>query len=270
MMRSLWTGASGMAAQQLNIDVISNNISNVNTTGYKKERAEFQSLLYQTMETPEAAADNGLVKPMPMQVGHGVTTSAINRDYGNGSLQRTENTFDFGLNGPGLFAVEKDGEEVYTRDGSFKTSVSQDDPDSLYLVTTDGYPVLDINDEPISFPADAVISVDQLGNFIQATDEGEVELGIQFKIVQFPNSNGLTALGQNLFADSVASGEPLVEADGDVSTRTMIQQGFVEMSNVDVADEMVNMIVAQRAYELNSKTITTSDEMLQTANSLKR
>ncbi len=270
-MRSLWTGASGMSAQQLNIDVISNNISNVNTTGYKKERAEFQSLLYQTMDKPEAAAvDTGLVKPMPMQVGHGVTTSAISRDYGNGSLQRTENTFDLGLNGPGLFAIEKDGEEVYTRDGSFKTSVSADDPDSLYLVTTDGYPVLDINDEPISFPADATITIDQLGNFIQTTDDGDIDLGIQVKLVQFPNSNGLSALGQNLFNDTIASGEPIVEIDGDIATRTTISQGFIEMSNVDVADEMVNMIVAQRAYELNSKTITTSDEMLQTANSLKR
>ncbi len=270
MMRSLWTGASGMAAQQTNIDVISNNIANVNTTGYKKERAEFQTLLYQTMDKPEAAAeDTGIVKPMPMQVGHGVAISAISRDYNNGSFQSTGNTFDFALNGTGFFVVERDGEQVYTRDGSFKTSVIEGDVDNLYLTTTDGYPVIGLDDEPISFPADAVVSVDQLGNFVQSTDEGDVDLGVQFKLVQFPNSNGLETLGQNLYSDTIASGVPLVEAEDDVDNRTYVSQGFIEMANVDIADEMVNMIVAQRAYELNSKTITTSDEMLQTANNLK-
>ncbi len=270
MMRSLWTGASGMTAQQLNIDVISNNISNVNTAGYKRERAEFQTLLYQTLEKPEPAAENGLVKPMPMQVGHGVKTAAINRDYGTGSFQRTENSFDFALNGQGFFTVMKDDEIAYTKDGSFKTSVSADDGENLYLVTTDGYPVLDTNGETISFPADAVITVDQLGNFYQVTSDGNLPLDIQFQINQFPNANGLETVGQNLYLQTIASGEPLMEAEDEVGDRTTVSQGFIEMSNVQVADEMVKLIVAQRAYELNSKSITTSDEMLQTANNLKR
>ncbi len=271
MMRSLWTGASGMTAQQLNIDVISNNISNVNTAGYKRERAEFQTLLYQTLEKPEPAAeDTGLVTPMPMQVGHGVKIAAINRDYGTGSFQRTENSFDFALNGQGFFSVMKDEEIVYTKDGSFKTSVTPDDDENLYLVTTDGYPVLDTNGETITFPADAVITVDQLGNFYQITADGDLPLDIQFQITQFPNANGLETLGQNLYAQTIASGEPVSESEEDIPNRTTVSQGFIEMSNVQVADEMVKLIVAQRAYELNSKSITTSDEMLQTANNLKR
>lgn len=270
MMRSLWTGASGMTAQQLNIDVISNNISNVNTTGYKRERAEFQTLLYQTMEKPVEAVDTGLSTPAPMQVGHGVKTAAISRDYQVGSFQRTENTFDFALNGTGFFAIQKDDDVYYTRDGSFKTSVMPDDAENLYLVTTDGYPVLDTEGEPIVFPADSTITVDQMGNFYTTGENGDEELGIQFQLVQFANANGLSSEGGNLYKDTIASGEPIAEAEEEVANRTTVQQGAIEMSNVQVADEMVKLIVAQRAYELNSKSITTSDEMLQTANQLKR
>ncbi len=269
-MRSLWTGASGMTAQQLNVDVISNNISNVNTAGYKKERAEFQTLLYQTLDTPEPAAETGLSKPAPMQVGHGVKTSSIHRDYSVGSFQRTDATFDFALNGPGFFNVLKDEEVVYTKDGSFKTSVDPEDPENLYLVTSDGYQVLDANGEPISFPSDEVISVDQEGNFFSVNENGPVDLDIQFEITQFTNSNGLETIGQNLYKPTIASGEPVSEVNDDVTNRTAVNQGLIEMSNVQIADEMVKLIVAQRAYELNSKSITTSDEMLQTANNLKR
>ncbi len=270
MMRSLWTGASGMTTQQLNIDVISNNISNVNTAGYKRERAEFQTLLYQTLEKPtQASEQSALIKPNPMQIGHGVKTAAIHRDYQGGSFQRTENTFDFALKGTGFFTIEKDGEQVFTKDGSFKTSVSQDD-ENLYLVTTDGYPVLDTGGNPINFPSESVITVDAMGNFYRVTENGDEELGIQFSLSQFTNANGLETIGQNLYRPTIASGEPIYEFENDVQNRTAVSQGFIEMSNVQVADEMVKLIVAQRAYELNSKSITTSDEMLQTANNLKR
>lgn len=269
MMRSLWTGAAGMTAQQTNVDVISNNISNVNTTGYKSERAEFQSLLYQTLDKPVPASGTTM-QTNPMQVGHGVQTSAIQRNFNNGSLERTDSTFDFALNGSGFFSVMVNDEVQYTKDGSFKTSISPDDDGNLYLVTTDGYPVLDINEEPISFPSDSVVSVDTYGNFYTTGEDGDEDLGIQFAISQFVNPNGLEAQGSNLYSTTSASGEAIVEATEDVSNNTSVYQGFIEMSNVDIAQEMVDLIVAQRAYELNSKTITTSDEMLETANTLKR
>lgn len=270
MMRSLWTGAAGMTAQQTNVDVIANNISNVNTTGYKSERAEFQSLLYQTLDEPAPASENTL-QTEPMQVGHGVQTSAIQRNFNNGSLQRTDNTFDFALDGPGFFSVLVDGEVQYTKDGSFKTSIGNDGDDTLYLVTTDGYPVLDTTGEPISFPSDSDVGVDSSGNFYTSGGEdGDEDLGIQFAISQFVNPNGLSAEGSNLYKVTTSSGEPISEATDDVQNRTSVFQGFMEMSNVDIAEEMVNLIVAQRAYEMNSKTITTSDEMLQTANTLKQ
>ncbi len=270
MMRSLWTGASGMTAQQLNIDVISNNISNVNTTGYKRERAEFQTLLYQTLGKPTQAGENStLTTPAPMQVGHGVRSAAISRDYQGGSMQNTENTFDFALNGTGFFTIQKDDGIAYTRDGSFKTSVDTED-EELHLVTTDGYPVLDTNGEPIIFGAAYEITVDQMGNFFAVTQEGNETLDIQMQLTQFTNPNGLETIGQNLYKETIASGAPINESEGEVQNRTSVHQGFTEMSNVAVADEMVKLIVAQRAYELNSKSITTSDEMLQTANNLKR
>lgn len=269
MMRSLWTGAAGMTAQQTNVDVISNNISNVNTTGYKSERAEFQSLLYQTLDEP-APASGSTMQTEPMQVGHGAQTSAIQRNFNNGSLQSTSNTFDFALNGSGFFSVLVDGEIQYTKDGSFKTSIGEDDG-NLYLVTTDGYPVLDTNEEPITFPSDSDVIVDASGNFYGTGEDGnDEELGVQFAIYQFVNPNGLEAEGNNLYGVTSSSGEPILEATEEVRNTTSVYQGFIEMSNVDIAEEMVNLIVAQRAYEMNSKTITTSDEMLQTASTLKR
>lgn len=267
MMRSLWTGASGMTAQQLNVDVISHNIANVNTTGYKRERAEFQTLLYQTMEKPSPALDSNIMKPNPMQVGNGVKYSAITRDYETGSMQRTEKTYDFALDGVGFFTILRGDEITYTRDGSFKVSISDNEN---YLVTTEGYPVLDTEGEPIVFPVDAVVSVGPLGNFTTVEDGEVIDLGIQLQINQFPNTGGLETIGGNLYKETIASGEPIMEGDGETPTMTTISQGFLEMSNVQIADEMVKLIVAQRAYELNSKSITTSDEMLQTANSLKR
>ncbi len=267
MMRSLWTGASGMTSQQLNVDVISNNIANVNTTGYKKERAEFQTLLYQTMAEASPAVDNTILKPNALQVGHGVRPVSISRVYDTGSFQATGNTFDFSLDGPGFFQIEVGDEVRYTKDGSFKLSQSGD---QLTLVTSDGFPVLDVDGEHIILSGDVNVVVDLEGRFFQPTPTGSIDLGIQFGRYQFSNPNGLSAAGKNLYEQTIASGEAIDELEEEVAKNTGIVQSFLEMSNVQIADEMVKLIVAQRAYELNSKTITTSDEMLQQANNLKR
>lgn len=267
MMRSLWTGASGMKAQQLNVDVISNNIANVNTAGYKKERAEFQSLLYQTLAPATEDVDSGINVPTNMQVGHGVRTVAISRIFDNGSMERTDIDTDFAIEGDGFFAVARGDETLYTRDGSFKVSV---DGDSLRLVTTSGYPVLDTNGDPIEIPNEGKITVDDAGNISTNLDGVSTDLGIQFAVYQFQNPQGLLAEGKNLYTASVASGEAMLEIDNEDLPQSNISQGAREMSNISIADEMVNLIIAQRAYELNSKAITTSDEMLQQANNLKR
>lgn len=270
MMRSLWTAASGMKGQQLNVDTISNNISNVNTTAYKKERLEFQSLLYQTMERASLdEADTG--KPVNLQVGLGVKPVSTSRLFSTGNLQRTENNLDFAIEGDGFFMIQTGEDEVsYTKDGSFKLSPNGD---TNNLVTAEGYYVLDTNGEPITLPANVPvkdISVNAKGNITYLLNGQVQELGITLGLVQFSNPQGLEAIGGNLYTKTPASGEPLLEADGDVSNLSNITQGYLELSNVNIAEEMVNLIVAQRAYELNSKAITTSDEMLQQANNLKK
>ncbi|MDE6357779.1 MAG: flagellar basal-body rod protein FlgG [Eubacteriales bacterium] len=270
MMRSLWTAASGMKGQQLNVDTIANNISNVNTTGYKKERLEFKTLLYQTMERASLdEADTG--KPVNLQVGLGVKPIATSRMFTTGNLQRTENNLDFAIEGEGFFTIQTGEEEVsYTRDGSFK--ISTNDGENT-LVTSEGYYVLDTNGDPIVFPSEVPIkdvSISSNGSITYLIDGETEDTGIQIGLVQFSNPQGLEAIGGNLYTVTTASGEPILEADGEVSNPSSIAQGYLEMSNVNIAEEMVNLIVAQRAYELNSKAITTSDEMLQQANNLKK
>ncbi len=275
MFRSLWTGAQGMQAQQLNVDTIANNLANVNTTAYKKERTEFKSLLYQELDKSTVGAASDVNKPVNLQVGTGVTTVGISRNFTQGSLQTTGEMNDFALLGDGFFMVENgvdaDGNTsiAYTKDGAFKVSPTEDG--ELMLVTTDGYPILDADGERIVFEADQEYSVDTDGSFFTITSEGVLEdLGFGFGIVQFMNPQGLNSIGSNLYTQSASSGEPLLEADGETPTISSVRQGFLEMSNVDVAQEMVNLIVAQRAYEMNSKSITTADSMLQQANDLKR
>ncbi len=275
MFRSLWTGAQGMKAQQLNVDTISNNLANVNTTGYKKERTEFKSLLYQELDKSTVGASSDINKPVNLQVGTGVTSVAISRNFATGSMQTTEIMTDFAMLGDGFFQVERgqtpDGEPLlsYTKDGTFKLSPTDDG--TLLLVTAQGYPVLDSEGERIELEADAEFTVDNTGAFFTTDDDGAVvPLDFSFGIYQFMNPQGLNAVGDNLYTQSPASGVPLSEIDGETATTSTVKQGFIEMSNVDVAQEMVNLIVAQRAYELNSKSITTADTMLQTANDLKR
>lgn len=272
MMRSLYTAASGMATQQLNVDVISNNLANVNTMGYKKERLEFQSLLYETMAKANID-ENGHGTPVNMQVGHGVRPTATVKSFTQGFVEQTYGQFDFALDGKGFMVVsDVNGDEVYTRAGNFK--IASINEDEMMLVTTDGSPVLSTEDEPIIFENNmnlSNITVGKDGSFTYLNEEDQVEeLDIQLKLVQFNNPQGLEAIGGNLFKVTSASGQPMLEIDEDELSKTAVMQGFIESSNVNVVDEMVKMIVAQRAYEINSQSIKASDEMLQQANQLKR
>jgi len=262
-----------MTAQQLNVDTISNNIANVNTAGYKKERLEFKSLLYQTMQRATLDEnDNG--RPVNLQAGLGVRPIVSSRIFTNGNVERTDNPLDFYLEGEGFFVIDRgDGDIVYTKDGSFKISRSNNG-DEVSLVTSDGSAILDVDGEPITLPENVSMSdvnVDSAGFITYIDDEGETqETGVQFDIVQFPNVQGLEAIGTNFYVPTPASGEPVQESSGDTNTVSSIIQSCIEMSNVNVANEMVNLIIAQRAYELNSKAIQTSDDMLQQASNLKR
>lgn len=272
MMRSLWTAASGMIAQQTNVDTISNNLANVNTTGYKKETMEFKSLLYQTIQK-QSTDSNGDPKPVGVQVGLGVRNSAIVSQFRQGILTSTENTWDFALEGEGFFQVQMpDGTIGYTRAGSLQMAISQN---GLALATSEGYKVLDSNGQPIEISGDYQadkIKIDKFGNFSYPDKVTNVpqSMGIKLGLVQFNNPSGLDKVGSSLYKETDASGVPRLEAAGQTLTITKVHQGYVEGSNVQTVDEMVNLIVAQRAYEMNSKAITASDEMLQQANNLKR
>lgn len=269
MVRALWTAASGMTSQQVNVDTISNNLANVNTAGYKKETVSFKSLLYEKMGEPR---EPGLQKPSSLQVGHGVRVGAMHKIHTQGTLQQTGIPTDLAIQGKGFFVV-LDGEELaYTRDGSFRFAMV--DQMNYALVTADGYPVLSAEGEPVLF--DAEVSVDDLNigqdgwiTYIEQDTGLKMEVA-QLGVVQFANVEGLEAQGSNLFRETPASGVPRLEQEDDLLQKSSIRSGYLEGSNVQVADEMVNLIVAQRAYELNSTAIKTVDTMLQQANELKR
>lgn len=271
MMRALYTGATGMLAQQTNIDNISNNLANVNTVGYKQEKAEFKSLLYQTIQTRTTSA-NGEEKPIPAQVGLGTRIASTTSIYKQGAMMASENDTDFAIVGDGFFAVRgADGETYYTRAGNFNWSMGVN---GVTLTTTDGYPVLDTNNNPIVLPngissGNVVVSSD--GSFGYTNAAGAyVALNQNFGIFQFNNPAGLDKVGDNLLEATDASGAAINEATNANVIRSEVRQNFLEGSNVQVADEMVNLIIAQRAYQLNSKAITVSDEMLEQANNLRR
>ena len=272
MMRSLWTAASGMIAQQNNVDTIANNLSNVNTVGYKMQTAEFKSLLYQEIVSKTTSA-NGENKPVGAQVGLGVRNSSITSHYRQGGFQTTNETLDFAINGEGFFAVRTlDGETAYTRNGNFYLAVAPGG--GHMLCDSEGLAVLDTNGEAIYFEdgtsfKDIVVETD--GTICLPGEDGNPQsTGVQLAIFQFSNPSGLEKGSNGLLLESEASGVAISEAGNQNLKKSIIKQGYLEMSNVQVADEMVNLIVAQRAYELNSKAITTSDEMMQTANNLKR
>ncbi len=270
MMRSLWTAASGMISQQTNVDTISNNLANINTTGYKKETAEFKSLLYQTLQA-QSYDNNGDPKPYGVQVGLGVRNSAITSRYSQGTLTETGNDFDLAIDGNGFFMVKtEDGRTGYTRNGSFQLSVGLD---GLTLSNSDGNPVLNTEGEPITVNAEysaSELKIDEQGELCYPDATGvAVPIGQKIGIAQFNNPAGLTKGSNSQLFASEASGEALLEADTANISQSKIRQGYLEASNVQAVDEMVNLIVAQRAYEMNSKIITASDEMLQQANNLR-
>jgi flagellar basal-body rod protein FlgG len=264
MMRSLWTAASGMIGQQFNIDTIANNLANVNTTGFKAIRPDFEDLLYQTLRVAGTPATELTVVPVGIQVGHGVRPAATQKLFTQGSLQSTGNVTDLAIEGEGFFRVLMfDGTYGYTRDGSFKIDANGQ------LVSSNGYRLFPEIILPEGFIRDT-LSISQDGRVtvkIAGVDD-PVEVG-QVEIYRFVNPAGLTAVGENLFKVSGATGEVIPGRPGFDGMGKTIQR-FLEMSNVSVVQEMVNMIVAQRAYETNSKAIQTSDSMLATANSLKR
>lgn len=264
MMRALWTASTGMMAQQLNVDTISNNIANVNSIGYKKTRAEFKDLLYETME--RGLVKDGQGKPVNLQVGHGVKVSATTKFFTAGNLDATSNPYDVAIDGSGFFKIAgPNGEEMYTRDGSFKISV---DGENMKLVTAEGYYVqgTDGDIDLGSNVKDVIINESGLIN-VKRTDDTVEEIGT-LSISTFVNQAGLENVGKNLYKASMASGEAF-DATEDGSGGTILQ-GYLESSNVQVVEEMVKLIQAQRAYEINSKSIQTADEMLGMANNLRR
>jgi flagellar basal-body rod protein FlgG len=259
----MWTAATGMTAQQINVDTIAHNLANVNTSAFKRSRAEFADLLYQIQRLPGTNASNVGVFPVGVQVGAGVRPMTVAKEWMQGNMRQTNNELDLAIDGPGLFQVARpDGTIMYTRNGSFK----RDNVGNL--VTGDGdqlTPVITIPSGAlkIDIGQDGTVSV-LLPGVTQASQVGQIQL------VRFDNPSGLVSMGNNLFLDSFASG-PALQGTGGFSTGFgVIQQGFLESSNVNLAEEMVNMIIAQRSYEINSKTIQASDEMMAIANNLRR
>lgn len=271
MVRSLWSAATGMIAQQTAVDTISNNIANINTTGYKTSQNEFKSLLYQELQTRTTSA-NGETKPIDSQVGLGVRSSSVTTIFTQGSFYESTSNTAFAIDGEGFFGVKgADGNTYYTRNGNFVVAKG---PNGLMLTTTDGNPVLDTAGKPIVFPKDlnaSELSVTGDGEFCRLDDQNNLEsLGITIGLFQFNNPEGLEKLDSSLYQQTAASGNAMNEATTTKIQKSSIVQGYLEGSNVQLADEMVNLIVAQRAYEANSKAITTSDEMMGQANQLRR
>lgn len=271
MVRSLWSAASGMLAEQTNVDTIANNLANVSTTGYKTQQNQFKSLLYQTLQTKTTAAD-GTTKPTAAQVGLGVRNAAITTIYTQGELLNTGNTTDFAIQGNGLFAIkDKAGNTAYTRNGNFLWAINSSG--GISLTTTDGSPVLSTTGAPISLASTysaskVTISSDGSINYPDASNNPK-SLGVKIGLYQFQNPGGLEKEGDSLYKATAASGTAINESTSTAVNKSTIVQGYLEGSNVQVADEMVNLITAQRAYELNSKAITASDQMMQQANNLR-
>jgi flagellar basal-body rod protein FlgG len=251
-----------MQAQELNIDVIANNLANVNTSGFKKSRAEFQDLLYESMRPAGAASSADTTVPTGIQLGHGTRPSAVQKMFSQGDFQNTQNELDWAIEGDGFFQIEMpNGDTGYTRSGEFKL-----DADGR-IVNPDGFPLI----PELAVPTDTIsisVGLDGTVSVVQAGDATPVEIG-NVQLARFVNPAGLRSLGKNLYSPTNASGDELTGTPGENGFGTLAQ-GFLEMSNVSVVDEMVNMITAQRAYETNSKVITTADDMLQLANNLKR
>ena len=262
MMRALWSAATGMLAKQLDMDVIANNLANVNSAGFKKSRVDFQDLMYQTIRTAGSTVAQGSRVPTGIQVGLGTRAAAIQKVFSQGDFIQTENPLDLVIEGDGFFQVLlPDGSTAYTRTGAFKVDSEG------RVVTSDGF----VMEPELAVPANAVdisIGTDGTVTIQVAGENAPTELG-QIQLARFLNPGGLVSIGRNLYKPTAASGDPAVGTPGLEGIGTIAQK-FLEMSNVKVVEEMVNMIIAQRAYEVNSKAIQTSDEMLAAANNLRR
>ncbi|MGB0720272.1 MAG: flagellar basal-body rod protein FlgG [Bdellovibrionales bacterium] len=261
-MRSLDIGATGMLAQQLNVDVISNNIANMTTTGFKKQRAAFQDLIYQNIDRPgTSSSDSGTTLPSGLQLGLGVKTGSVYRVHSQGAIQLTDNSFDLAILGEGMFQIQlPSGETAYTRDGSFQRNENGE------MVNVQGF----LLEPGITIPQDAInVDINAQGEVLVSTRGQPTAQNVgQIQLAQFINPSGLEAIGDNLFVETTASGSPTTGSPGSDQFGT-IQQGALEESNVNVVAELTDLIKAQRAYELNSNVISTSDEMMQTVSQLR-
>ncbi|AFI05018.1 flagellar basal-body rod protein FlgG [Helicobacter cetorum] len=262
MLRSLYSATSGMLAQQTHIDTTSNNIANVNTSGFKKQRADFNDLFYQALQYAGTNTSNTTLSPNGMEVGLGVRPSAITKMFSQGSPKETENNLDIAITGKGFFQIQMpDGTIAYTRSGNFKLD------DQGNIVTSEGYLLI----PQITLPQDTTqvnIGVDGTVSVTQGLQTNSAVIG-QITLANFVNPAGLHSMGDNLYAITNASGDAIVGAP-DSQGLGRLRQGFLELSNVRLVEEMTDLITAQRAYEANSKSIQTADAMLQTVNSLKR
>ncbi len=262
MIRSLFTAATGMLAQQLNLDVIANNLANVNTNGFKKSKADFQDLMYQIVEEPGTTANQQGTSPTGIQIGLGVRPAAVGKIHSQGDFESTGNPFDVAIEGDGFFQITlPNGEQRYTRSGAFK----QDE--TGILVNSDGYQL----SPTITIPTDAIgitISSDGIVSVRQPGSTTLSQVG-QIQTARFQNPAGLRASGRNLFEETEASGAATLGTPGDTGLGTLAQ-GFLESSNVSVVEEIVSMVTGQRAYEANSKVIQTADQLLSTAINVKR
>jgi flagellar basal-body rod protein FlgG len=262
MNRALRIAATGMSAQQLNVDTIANNLANVNTTGFKKNRPEFQDLMYQTLQAAGPADIPGQTMPAEVQVGNGTITVGTAKNFLQGDIQPTSNPLDIAIQGEGFFQIRRpDGTLAYSRDGSFKLS-----PDGV-IVNAQGYPL----ERDFTIPNDTVTITVGTDGTIEATQAGEttpVKVG-QIELAKFVNVAGLRAIGNNMYVETPASGQPMLDVAGATGFGET-RQSSLESSNVDIVEEMVSMIVAQRAYEANSKTVKTVEDLITMANNLKR
>ena len=261
-MRALDIAATGMQAQQLNVEVISNNIANLNTTGFKRQRAEFQDLLYQDIRRPgDNSSDQNTIVPVGVQIGIGVKTAAVYRINQQGNLSLTQNPLDLAIQGQGYFQVQlPSGQTAYTRAGSLQLNASRQ------IVTADGYLLLPNITIPLGTTS---VTVDASGEVLASVAGQTAPQNVgQITLAVFPNPAGLVASGQNLLQQTQASGTPQVQNPG-LNETGVLQQGFLETSNVDIVTEITNLITAQRAYEMNSKVIQTADQMQQTLSNMK-
>lgn len=262
MMRSMLIGATGMLAQEMNVEVISNNIANLSTTGFKRQRAEFQDLLYENIRRPgSTSSDNGDIVPTGIQVGTGVKPSAVYRINGQGNITITDNALDLSISGRGFFQVQlPDGTTSYTRAGSLQLNAQGT------IVNSDGYPIL----PQITVPANAIdVTVNTTGEVqVKLDGQSTITTAGQFQLANFPNPAGLEAIGFNLLSETPASGTATTGTPGSTGFGTL-RQGALESSNVNIVQEITNLISAQRAYEMNSRVIRASDEMMSTVSQMR-